>query len=144
MLDPVFVKGLSRLKDKVPSFPMTKAEDMLAAEWGVPWQERLMSLSEPIAAASVAQVHKGVIKNKDGSAGDIVAVKILRPNITARMKDDMDVLRMVAGFAEKFVPDARRLGPVEFIETAPKKQGFTACRIFIGIWAAKMFLSQNG
>ena len=118
MLDPVFVKGLSRLKDKVPSFPMTKAEDMLAAEWGVPWQERLMSLSEPIAAASVAQVHKGVIKNKDGSAGDIVAVKILRPNITARMKDDMDVLRMVAGFAEKFVPDARRLGPVEFIETA--------------------------
>jgi len=51
-----------------------------------------------------------VIKNKDGSAGDIVAVKILRPNITARMKDDMDVLRMVAGFAEKFVPDARRLG----------------------------------
>ena len=34
MLDPVFVKGLSRLKDKVPSFPMEKAEEMLKTEWG--------------------------------------------------------------------------------------------------------------
>ncbi len=118
MLDPVFVKGLSRLKDKVPAFPMAKAEEMLAAEWGGTWQGRLISLSEPIAAASVAQVHKGVIKNKDGSAGETVAVKILRPNIAARMKDDMDVLSMVAGLAETFVPDTRRLGPVEFIKTA--------------------------
>ena len=61
MLDPVFVKGLSRLKDKVPPFPMDKAEDALKAEWGVPWQEHLKSLSEPIAAASVAQVHKGCL-----------------------------------------------------------------------------------
>ena len=34
MLDPVFIKGLSRLKDQVPAFPMSKAETMLAAEWG--------------------------------------------------------------------------------------------------------------
>lgn len=118
MLDPVFVKGLSRLKDNVPPFPMKKAEEMLAAEWGGPWADKLISLSEPVAAASVAQVHKGVIRNKDGSAGETVAVKILRPNIVKRMKDDMDVLAMVAGFAEKFVPDTRRLGPVEFIKTA--------------------------
>ena len=118
MLDPVFVKGLSRLKDKVPPFPMSKAEEMLALEWGAPWSEKLLSLSEPIAAASVAQVHKGVIKNKDGSPGGTVAVKILRPNIVQRMKNDMDVLAMVASFAEKLVPDTRRLGPVEFIRTA--------------------------
>ena len=118
MLDPVFVKGLSRLKDKVPPFPMAKAEEMLAAEWGGPWQEQLISLSEPIAAASVAQVHKGVIKTTDNSDGETVAVKILRPNIAARMKDDMDVLSMVAGLAERFVPDARRLGPAEFVKTA--------------------------
>lgn len=120
MLDPVFVKGLSRLKDKVPPFPMMKAEEMLAAEWGGPWQDKLISLSPSIAAASVAQVHKGVIKNKDGSPGETVAVKILRPNIVKRMKDDMDVLAMVAGFAETFVPDTRRLGPVEFIRTASR------------------------
>ena len=123
MLDPVFVKGLSRLKDKVPPFPMKKAEEMLALEWGGPWQDKLLSLSEPIAAASVAQVHKGVMKykgNQTGEAapGETVAVKILRPNIASRMRDDMDVLEMVAGLAEKLVPDTRRLGPVEFIKTA--------------------------
>ena len=106
MLDPVFIKGLTRLKDKVPSFPMEKAESMLAAEWGGPWMETLESLSEPIAAASVAQVHKGVLKS-----GEIVAVKILRPNIRKAMAQDMEVLGMVASLAEFFVPDTRRLGP---------------------------------
>ena len=123
MLDPEFVKGLSRLKDNVPPFAMDKAEDMLAREWGAPWQDKLLSLSPPVAAASVAQVHKGVLKRTDKetgqiSAGETVAVKILRPNIAARMRDDMDVLAMVAGLAEKFVPSARRLGPAEFIDTA--------------------------
>lgn len=113
MLDPVFIKGLSRLKDKVPAFPMEKAEETLAKEWGGPWSENLSSLSEPIAAASVAQVHKGVLKT-----GETVAIKILRPNIRKAMKRDMDVLAMVANFAEFFVPDTRRLGPKVFVETA--------------------------
>jgi len=113
MLDPVFIRGLARLKDKVPPFPMAKAEEMLKIEWGVPWPEKLTSLSEPIAAASVAQVHKGVVKT-----GETVAVKILRPNIQRRMRRDMDVLDMVAGLAEFFVPDTKRLGPKKFVETA--------------------------
>lgn len=113
MLDPVFIKGLSRLKDKVPPFPMNKAEEMLAQEWGGPWTNKLVSLSEPIAAASVAQVHKGVLKT-----GETVAVKILRPNIRKAMAQDMDVLWMVASLAEFFVPESRRLGPKSFIETA--------------------------
>lgn len=113
MLDPVFVKGLSRLKDKVPPFPMKTAEAMLAAEWGTPWQDKLVSLSNPVAAASVAQVHKGVLKS-----GETVAVKILRPNIVTRMSRDMEVLAMVASLAERFVPHTRRLGPKAFIATA--------------------------
>ena len=113
MLDPVFVKGLARLKDKVPPFSMDKAEAMLALEWGMPWQDRMASLSEPIAAASVAQVHKGVLKT-----GETVAVKILRPNIHELMRKDMEVLGMVAGLAQKFVPAARRMRPKAFIETA--------------------------
>jgi len=115
MLDPVFVKGLSRLKDKVPSFEQSKAEDMLKNEWHVPWTAHLESLSEPIAAASVAQVHKGVTLS-----GQTVAIKILRPNIHARMRKDMDVLAMVAGIAEAIVPDVKRLGPKKFVETADR------------------------
>jgi len=115
MLDPVFVKGLSRLKDKVPPFDMIKAEDMLAAEWGTSWWEKLDTLSEPIAAASVAQVHKGRLKT-----GEIVAVKILRPDIRTAMRKDMDVLHMVARLAEKLVPDTKRLGPKAFVNTADR------------------------
>lgn len=113
MLDPEFVKGLSRLKDKVPPFEMAKAEAMLATEWGMPWTDKLDSLSPPIAAASVAQVHKGVLKS-----GETVAVKVLRPDIVRRMTRDMEVLSMVAALAETFVPESRRLGPKEFIKTA--------------------------
>jgi len=115
MLDPVFVKGLSRLKDKVPPFEMKKAEEMLAIEWGASWQEKLQTLSEPIAAASVAQVHKGMLKT-----GEKVAVKILRPDIRRAMRRDMDVLHMVAGLAEFFVPDSKRLGPKAFVKTADR------------------------
>ena len=113
MLDPVFVKGLSRLKDKVPPFDHAKAEAMLKAEWGGEWNQHLQSLSEPVAAASVAQVHKGVL-----TSGETVAVKILRPNIRERMKKDMDVLAMVAGLADIFLKDLERLRPKTFVETA--------------------------
>jgi len=113
MLDPVFVKGLSRLKDKVPPFDHAKAEAMLNSEWGGPWSDKLESLSPPVAAASVAQVHKGVLKT-----GETVAVKILRPDIRTLMKKDMDVLQMVAGLADRFVKDLERLRPTVFIETA--------------------------
>jgi len=113
MLDPVFVRGLARLKDKVPPFAQKKAESLLEQEWGVPWSEKLESFSDSIAAASVAQVHKGVLKN-----GETVAVKILRPDIHRRMRNDMAVLNMVAGLAEFFVPDTKRLGPKKFVATA--------------------------
>lgn len=118
MFDPIFAEGLSRLKDKVPSFPMKKAEDMLAAEWGVPWSDKLASLSAPIAAASVAQVHKGVLISEDGTPGKTVAVKILRPNIQMRMTRDMDVIGLVANLAHKFVPKLRRLRPKDFVKEA--------------------------
>ncbi len=114
MFDPVFAEGLSRLKDNVPPFPMAEAEKLLAADWGEPWQNRLTSLSEPVAAASVAQVHKAVIK----ASGETVALKILRPNIVKRMTRDMDVIALVAKTAHAIVPDIRRLQPKAFVAEA--------------------------
>lgn len=120
MFDPVFARGLSRLKDKVPPFPMDVAEKKLASEWGAPWQDRLISLSEPVAAASVAQVHKAVIKADNGSAGKMVAVKILRPDIQMRMDRDLKVIMLVAKLAHKFVPNLRRLQPIPFVKEAKR------------------------
>lgn len=119
MFDPVFAEGLSRLKDKVPPFPMEKAEAMLAADWGEPWQSRLQSLSEPVAAASVAQVHKAVTKpTATHPDGQTVAIKVLRPNILRRMTRDMDVIAQVARLAHAAVPAVRRLQPKAFVAEA--------------------------
>jgi ubiquinone biosynthesis protein len=113
MFDAEFAEGLSRLKDKVPPFPMKKAEEMMAEEWGAPWSKHLKTLSEPIAAASVAQVHKGELHS-----GEIVAVKILRPKIQQRMTKDMDVIGLVAKLAHNAVPKLRRLRPKDFVAEA--------------------------
>ena len=113
MFDAEFARGLSVLKDKVPPFSMEKAEEMMAAEWGAPWSKHLKSLSEPIAAASVAQVHKGVLHT-----GETVAVKVLRPNIHTRMTRDMDTIALVARLAHRAVPSLRRLRPKDFVSEA--------------------------
>ena len=115
MLDPEFTRGLSRLKDQVPAFSRDEAIKRIEKEYAKPWQEIFTSLSEPVAAASVAQVHKAQLLDET-----TVAVKILRPNIHAKMAEDIDVLRMVAGMAEFFVPASRRLGPKMFVETAAR------------------------
>jgi len=113
MFDDEFARGLSVLKDKVPPFSMEKAEEMIAAEWGVPWSAHLTSFSEPVAAASVAQVHKGVLHS-----GETVAVKVLRPNIQQRMTRDMDTIALVAKLAHGAVPKLRRLRPKDFVSEA--------------------------
>ena len=115
MLDPEFTKGLARLKDNVPAFSMKEAELRIKQEFGKPWQEIFKTFSEPVAAASVAQVHKAELLS-----GEIVAVKILRPNIQMLMARDIDVLRMVAWFAQKFVKSLERLDPSLFIETVAR------------------------
>ena len=113
MFDAEFARGLSILKDKVLPFPMKKAEEMMAAEWGAPWSKHLATLSEPVAAASVAQVHKGVLHT-----GETVAVKVLRPNILTRMTNDMNTIALVAKLAHGAVPKLRRLRPKDFVAEA--------------------------
>jgi len=113
MFDAEFAEGLSRLKDKVPPFPMETAEATLKEAWGEPWENILVSLSKPIAAASVAQVHKATLKS-----GEIAAVKILRPNIQTRMTKDMATIGLVASLAHNFVPKLRRLRPKDFVKEA--------------------------
>ena len=72
-------KELENLQDKLPPFPQSKAKEMIKKDLGDELYNSIINISEPVAAASIAQVHKaqindsGVIKN--------VAIKILRPNI---------------------------------------------------------------
>lgn len=103
---------LSRLKDKLPPFPMKQARAALAAEFGKAEAERLFpGLSEPVAAASLAQVHR--MELPDGTR----AVKILRPGIERQLELELSAMRRAARTIEGVSSESRRLRPIAFTET---------------------------
>ncbi len=100
------------LQDKLPPFPVGQAKAEVEKELGQPIDTIFSVFSEPVAAASIAQVHKAELA--DG--GDSVAVKVLRPGIEKAFKKDVDAFYFAARIVEIFAPGARRLRPMEVIE----------------------------
>ena len=110
-----FARGLSRLQDKMPAFGDEEAREILVEEFGQPLDQLFTELGPPIAAASIAQVHKAVT-----AEGETVAVKILRPDIEMRIARDIRTLSLGAALAERFAPASRRLEPRKFVETVSR------------------------
>ena len=108
-------RDLETLQDKMPPFPQAVAEAEIAAAFGRPLTELFASVGPAVAAASIAQVHRAEIV-VDGER-QAVAVKVLRPNIDARFKADLDAFRFGARCAEKLSAEARRLRLLEIVET---------------------------
>lgn len=105
---------LTRLQDQVPPFAPDLAEAALTAAYGKPAAEVFASFArEPVASASVAQVHFATLRPEDG--GHEVAVKILRPGIATVIDHDLALLRTAAGWLERLWPEARRLKPREVV-----------------------------
>ncbi len=110
-----FARDLERLQDKMPPFPQAVAEAAIAAAFGRNIAAIFVSFGPPIAAASIAQVHRAVIDRADGRRD--VAVKILRPGIESRFASDMAGFDFIAHQAERFSAEARRLRLVEVVNT---------------------------
>jgi ubiquinone biosynthesis protein len=107
---------LAKLQDRVPPFPGDQAQALIEKAWGRPVGEVLDEFDlNPLASASVAQVHTGRLKN-----GTQVVVKVLRPGIEKTIRQDIDLLYTVARLAERYWPDGRRLRPVEVVEEYEK------------------------
>ncbi len=104
---------LEDLQDRLPPFPLKEAEEILKKNLGVETFNSIINLSEPIAAASIAQVHKAQI-NDNGVIKD-VAIKILRPNIKKIFNEEIDSLMLLAFFIESFVKKTKRLKLVEVV-----------------------------
>ncbi|HET7131864.1 MAG TPA: AarF/UbiB family protein, partial [Gammaproteobacteria bacterium] len=102
---------LAKLQDEVPPFPAELAVDTLERAFGRPVAALFAEFDRtPLAAASIAQVHAATLA--DGSS---VVVKILRPNVAALIRRDVEVLYAVAALAERYWAEARRLHPIEVV-----------------------------
>ena len=105
-----------RLRDEIAPFPQGEAEATVARALGRPVGELFSTFSAPVAAASIAQVHKAEIASGP-EAGRPVAVKILRPGVRRRFRRDLETFFAGARFVERVDPASRRLRPVVVVET---------------------------
>ncbi|HHY48375.1 MAG TPA: 2-polyprenylphenol 6-hydroxylase [Alphaproteobacteria bacterium] len=110
-----FAADLAVLQDKMEPFDQKLVPQLLREALG-PRAEELTELSPPIAAASIAQVHKAVLLAPNGTRRT-VAVKILRPGIKRRFRRDLESYYAGARLAERFVRDIRRLRPTDVVRT---------------------------
>ncbi|MBT0957404.1 2-polyprenylphenol 6-hydroxylase [Alphaproteobacteria bacterium KMM 3653] len=103
---------LQVLQDKLPPFSRDVAVAAVEAELGQPLDRLFSEFSEPIAAASIAQVHKARI----AQTGEQVAVKVLRPGIERAFGKDVDAFHLTATVIELLSPASRRLKPRDVID----------------------------
>jgi len=108
-------RDLETLQDKMAPFPQAEAEREVEAALVKPLRELFASFGPPVAAASIAQVHRAEVVT--GAGHRAVAVKVLRPGVERRFKVDLDAFTFAARNAERLSAEARRLRLVEVVET---------------------------
>ncbi len=107
-------KELEKLQDKLPAFNLHKAKSILKNELGEEKFHQIKNISEPIAAASIAQVHFAEIEHNNQSK--VVAIKILRPDIENIFNEEIDALMLLAYISENLIKKTRRLKLVEVVQ----------------------------
>jgi ubiquinone biosynthesis protein len=111
LLPPDIADELAKLQDAVPPFPAEQAIAILNAAYERDVDEVFDRFDvEPLAAASIAQVHTA--KLHDG--GEVI-VKVLRPGVLEQIERDLRVLRMLAGLADRYWQHGKRLKPLEVV-----------------------------
>ena len=116
-----FIKAFESLQDRVDPIPFEAVKEHLEREWGVAIEERLQSIDQtPLASASIAQVHKAVLRD-----GQTVAIKVQRPQIEERIRSDLHILytlsHLITGKIDLpgfYTP----VGVVQEFETALKRE----------------------
>jgi ubiquinone biosynthesis protein len=111
LLPPVYIEQLERLQDKVPALPYEEIEKQLRQQIGDPDEIFAEFDRNPLAAASLGQVHRARLRS-----GEQVIVKVQRPNIENKVEDDLQMIINLARMAESRSQDVKRLGIVPMIE----------------------------
>jgi ubiquinone biosynthesis protein len=115
VVGPVIARDLESLQDKMAPFPQAQAEAVVAAAFEGKLPDLYTSFGSPVAAASIAQVHRAEVEATNGRRA--VAVKVLRPGVERRFQADLAAFRFVARNAEAFSAEARRLRLIEVVDT---------------------------
>jgi ubiquinone biosynthesis protein len=111
LLPPDIADELAKLQDRVPPFDGELAKARIESSLGRPVGELFGSFDlRPLAAASIAQVHAATLQD-----GREVVVKVLRPGMREAIDLDLEVLHAIAGLAEEYWPESRRLRPREVV-----------------------------
>ena len=106
---------LARLQDQVPPFGSDLAIASIERAFGKKVGDIFESFErEPVASASIAQVHFAVLKDRQGRRRD-VAVKVLRPGMLKVIEKDLSLMRLMAGWVDGLSADGRRLKPREVV-----------------------------
>jgi ubiquinone biosynthesis protein len=114
ILGPEIAADLRHLQDKGEPFSMSEAREAVERAFGGKLEDHFVEFGPPVAAASIAQVHKAYVM--DDGVKKAVAVKILRPNIEKRFRRDLDSYFFAARMIERHYEPARRLKPVAVVE----------------------------
>ncbi len=107
---------LSFLQDNLPPFEQNLALEEIRRGLGGSPLDAFETIGPPVAAASIAQVHKAAVKGKNSGLSE-VAVKVLRPGIEKRFLQDLESFLFAARMLERFHKPSRRLRPVAALET---------------------------
>ena len=110
-----FAEDLAFLQDRMATFPVEEARAVVEASLGRPISDLYLHFGEPIAAASIAQVHPAIVLRN--GVEEKVAVKVVRPGVRQRFARDLEAMYLVARLQERFVAYTRRLRPVEVTRT---------------------------
>jgi len=106
---------LAKLQDRVPPFSSDTAVAIIERSFGRPLNDIFVEFThQPVASASIAQVHFAVIKDRNGVTRE-VAVKVLRPGMLTVIDKDLSLMRMMAGWVDRLSSDGKRLKPREVV-----------------------------
>ena len=112
LLPPDIADELAKLQDAVPPFPAEQAKAIIEGAYEQPVDAVFERFDEqPLAAASIAQVHTAKLK-----AGTEVIVKVLRPGVQEQIDRDLHVLRLIAELAARYWEHGKRLRPLEVVD----------------------------
>ena len=115
VVGPAVVIALENLQDRMDPFPRDVAVKQIEQAFGCKIDDLFVSIGEPVAAASIAQVHRARVRDALGERD--VAVKVRRPGVDRLLKRDLADMKVAAAFIEKHVPDAARLRPTGVVDT---------------------------